>query len=242
MKLVVHQPQYLPWLGYFHKVALGERFVILDHVQYSRNKLQNRNVIRGQHGPVRLTVPVVTSGHFGDAIAEVLVDSTQPWARKHWGSIRQTYGAYPYFGEYAPELEAVYSRRWDRLAELNIHLMGLLMGWLGIEVERTRSSELAVDGHKTELLINLCRAVGADTYISGRGAEDYLEPESFKAAGIRLLWSEFRHPPYRQCEEPFMPELSALDVLMNLGPDSKNLLQEARQLSTVVDATDGSQA
>lgn len=233
MILAIHQPQYLPWLGYFYKMSLADLFIILDHAQYAKNKVQNRNYIRSHDGPLTLTVPVLSRGHSYDPIREIQIDNKQPWARRHWTWIEQAYRRYPYFLDYAGELEATYARTWKWLVDLNLHLTNLLMHWLCVEVPTRRSSEFDFSGHKTELLVEICKTVGADTHISGQGATAFIEPERFREAGIRLLFCEFRHPVYYQYEQPFVPELSALDVVMNLGPNSKEVIAKAKQISDI---------
>jgi hypothetical protein len=232
---VIHQPQYLPYLGYFYKMSLADVFVSLDRAAYSSNKVQNRNVIRGPNGPIALTVPVRRSGHFGTPLSEIAIDNSGPWARKHWRSIEQSYRRYPYFAMYAGELKLAYERTWERLVDLNLHLTALLMRWLEISVPVVRSSDLLVEGHSTQMLVEICKEVGATTYVSGQRAKAYLEPERFLEAGIRLWFSTFRHPEYRQPVTPFVAELSALDLVMSEGPQARDVIAAARALSDVVE-------
>lgn len=232
--VVIHQPQYLPYLGYFYKMSLGDVFVSLDRASFTRNKVQNRNVIRGVHGPLPLTVPVRRS-HLGTLLCEVEIDNSGPWARKHWKSLEQSYCTYPYFDLYKNELRATYERTWERLVDLNMHLIGLLMRWLELSTPVVRSSELPVEGRQTELLVKVCRQLGAASYISGEGAKAYLEPEQFRDAGIRLCVSRFRHPIYRQPVAPFVPALSTIDLVMSMGPDSTCVLAQARDASELAD-------
>ena len=132
MILSVHQPQYLPWLGYFDKIDKSDGFVFLDNVQYKHREFQNRNKIRvNLQTPgwclkwegIWLSVPVVYKGHSRERIGQVLIDNGSDWQRKHWGSLKSAYSAAPFFKEPSAFFEEVYSRRWERLADLNIHFI-----------------------------------------------------------------------------------------------------------------------
>ena len=224
MVVGIHQLHYLPWLRYIHKIICSDSFIVLDNIQYNKNGHQNRNRIKTPQGPLTLTVPVFD--HFAQALDDVEIDNTKPWARKHWRSIAQHYAKAPYFAVHAPWLEAIYQRPWDRLNDLNRALLEAFMSQLEIETPLHYASDLAVPGEATERLVNLVNAVGGSAYLSGAHAVDtYLDTKAFAAANLNLKLQEWSAPEYPQCNGPFIPELSILDLLMNCGPESRNVLE-----------------
>jgi len=231
--LAGHQPEYLPYLGYFQKVARADHFMIVDHVQYARRDFQNRNYIRNRTGKILLTVPVLNKGHHDLPFNEILINRQEPWARKNWRSLYFAYKDAPYWSRYGPELEAIYQRSWERLADLNITLIRLFMDWLGLTVPVTLSSQHGIRGSKTDMLVEMCRMVGADTYLSGQGARDYVEPDVLARAGIRHFFCRFIHPEYSQRFTPFIPNLSVVDLLFNNGDHAREILDQAVILSTL---------
>lgn len=213
-----HQPNYLPWLGLFHKVAQSDIFVVHDEVLYSKGGLTNRNSIKGPNGPVLLTVPV-RHGSSSLPIAEVLINNDHNWRWKHVGSIEACYRRAPYFDDYWPSMRAIYDGEWDLLADLNLSLIGLLLDILQIHVQIVRGTELGVTGQKTERLINTCKAVGATSYVSGRGAANaYLDIPLMMANRIDVTVDSFEQPAYPQLWGNFLPNMSAIDVVFNIGP------------------------
>lgn len=224
----VHQPGYLPWAGYFAKMMQAEVFCHLDTVQFTKNGWQNRNRIKTDRGGQWLTVPV--RHRHPQAIAEVEIDTRTDWARKHLQSLRTNYGRAPFFATVFPALEEVISRPWRRLLELNLALIETLRGLLGLEGRPALlASSLPAREEPTERLIDLCRAVGADAYLAGAGALDYLDFARFQDAGIRVLLQRFRHPVYPQRFGAFVPQLSVIDLLFACGPESGRLIAGAAE-------------
>jgi hypothetical protein len=224
MVISVHQPQYIPWLGYFEKIARSDMFVFLDNVQYKEREFQNRNRIRTDKGWMWLTVPVVTSEGGRIRMSDVRIDNTMPWQRKHLGSIKTSYAAAPYFNEYYPFFEETLQKEWLKLSDLNVHIVRFIMDKLSITTPTVFESELDVITTKTQRIIDICRKLNADTYLSGVGAKDYLDESLFPANKLTLYYQHFEHPEYRQCFEPFMPYMSAIDLLFNHGASSKQIL------------------
>lgn len=221
----IHQPNYLPWLGYFYKVARSDIFVFLDNVQYSKNSIINRNKIKTPQGAAWLAVGVLTKGRFGQLIKEVEINNDTSWGNTHEKSISQNYSKTPYFKKYKVSLEDVYHRRWGKLVDLNEALIKLNCDLLGIKgVRFIRASELNVSGQSTELLINICKAVSADTYLSGFGGKKYMDGKAFEQAGISLRYYGFEHPTYNQLWGEFIPNLSIIDLLFNVGEKSLEML------------------
>ena len=239
MLLVGHQPNYLPYLGFFHKIAQADLFVIVDNVQFVKRGpfgWIHRNRIRtdGGEGWSWLTVPVLTKGKFEQKIRDVELDPDAPWARKHWKSLEWAYRGAPQFAWTAERLRPGYDRTWKRLAELNEEVIRVLLDAFGIRTPVERAGDRGVEGKATEYVVNLCRTYGADAYLSGIHGRDYLDPAAFAAAGINLRFQEFEHPVYPQGRPgPFVPNLSAVDLLFQRGPESRGiLLSEKRKVES----------
>ena len=226
MILSINQPAYLPWLGYFHRIAASDMHIVLDHVQFEKNSFVNRNKVRTPDGWCWLTVPVQTAGRFGRlAINELRIDNTVHWREKHWRTIEQNYVRSPYFTEHATFFEQVYRREWECLADLCREVTGYLLAAFGIRTPLRYSSDLAVAGCKHELVLNLCRAAGATTYLSGALGRDYLDEHAFREAGIEVVYQDYHHPTYEQGRGGgFEPGMAAVDLLFNCGPDSLAVL------------------
>ncbi len=216
----IHQPQFLPWLGYLDKIRAADVFIFLDDVQYKKNEFQNRNRIRAGNEPRWLTVPV--RFNFGDTLRQTQIADATPWRRKIIGTLEQYYGRTPYFAEFAPGLFAILEQPWANLAELNEATVRWLLGCFGITTPLLVSSAMApCASHPTGRLIELCRQVGAGTYLSGAGGHDYLEADRFAAAGLELRFQHYAHPVYPQHNAgggELMSHLSAVDLLFNRGP------------------------
>jgi hypothetical protein len=227
MRCVILQPSYIPWRGYFHQIYLADVFVFYDDVQYDKHGWRNRNRIKTHQGSQWLTIPVHGRGApvDGRQIRAVEIDWSQPWNRKHWQSLQQSYRKAPYFERYAPLLEGFYRRRDELLADFTIDLTVRLAQELGIRHTRfLRSSELSAEaqahGDRTERLIHILQQVGADEYLSGPSARDYIEDEKFAAAGIGLEYIRYNYPEYPQLHPPFDPQVSILDLLFMTGPEA----------------------
>ena len=225
LRLVGHQPEYLPWIGFFNKIYMGDQYMIVDNVQYRKKYFQNRNRIRAQNSWTWISVPVLTKGKFDQILREVRIDNALPWRRKNWRSIEYAYGKSPHFPDYADSFREVYEKEWDWLVELNETLIRLVLRHLEIDIPISRASEVGVTGQKTELIVSMCRAVGATTYVSGRFGKEYLDIQAVQEAGIELLFQDFKHPVYRQQFEPFIPEMSIIDLLFNEGPRAKDIVR-----------------
>jgi hypothetical protein len=222
----INQPAYLPWLGYFDRISASDLHIVLDHVQFEKNSFINRNKVRTSDGWTWLTVPVLTKGRFGELpILSVEVDNTKPWPAKHWATIRQSYAKCPHFAEYGSFFEHIYSRTWPQLAELARETTEYIAREaFGITTPMRRSSEMNPAGAKSELILNLCKSVGATVYLSGPLGRGYLDEGRFAEAGISVRYHDYVHPKYPQRHAGFEPFMSAVDVLFNCGRDSKSLL------------------
>jgi hypothetical protein len=229
MIVAIHQPHFLPWLGYLHRMAQADLFVLLDHVQFERRNYQNRTAIR-MNGEARwLTVPVMQRSQkerILDKEVDNRLEGAKSWQHAHRLTLKHAYARAGFFGLYAPALQRLLDARWERLVEVNNASLELLREAFGIRTRLVRSSELAIEGAKADLILNICLATGADTLLAGMGgSRGYLDVDAFARAGVRILWHDFEHPTHPQVgAQPFTPGLSAIDLLLNCGPASRELL------------------
>jgi hypothetical protein len=224
MNVVILQPSYIPWRGFFHQVQRSDLFVFYDDVQYDKRGWRNRNRIKTPGGPLWLTIPVLARGAQTEHIPthQIRVCWDEPWNQTHWKGIQHAYGKAPYFKQYAAMLEEKYAAHPEYLADFTIDLTITLARALGIDHTRfLRSSEIAgVNGTKTERLISVLQKVGATHYISGPSAQDYIEEDLFQAAGISFEYMQYNYPEYPQLYPPFDPQVSILDLLFMTGREA----------------------
>ncbi len=224
MKVAIHQPHYLPWLGYLAKWAAADCLVLLDTVQYEKNGWQNRNRIKTKDGPQWLTVPV--HRRHDTVLRDVRVDASQPWARRHMQAVRLAYARAAHAEAYADALAALLEREWTSLAELAVATARFLADSFGIRTPTRLASELGPAREDPTLrLVDLTRAAGGDTYLAGRDGLVYARPEAFAEAGIRLVRQAYTHPVYPQLHGDFVPYLSGLDLLLTHGADGIAILR-----------------
>lgn len=230
MILAAHQPSYLPWLGYLDKLARADVFVVMDDLQYEKENFQNRNRIKVNNGPVWVTVPL-EKGAQTDRICDKRIanggSAKEHWQRKTWVTLETHYGRAPHWSRYKDELTWLYHRPWQKLVDVDAHVLDLAMKWFAIDTPLLRSSQLGLVGEKTDRIIDMCKKVGADVYLSGRGgSHDYLELDKFERAGIRVEWQVFEHPVYPQRYQAlgFFPNLAFVDLLLNCGLHSRDVL------------------
>lgn len=225
MILTAHQPVYLPWLGLFHKIALADKFVSFNKVQYLPKDWNNRNKIKTPTGPAWITVPVLTKGYLDKPLNEIEINNNEPWRRKHWKSICQNYKKAPYFDDYAAFFEEVYKRDWQYLAELNDFMLVWFLAVLQINTEFLQASDYDYKGKKSALVLDMCKTHKADTFIFGSMGEDYADVKAFNDAGIKVVFQKYNHPTYSQLYGEFCPwNLSVIDLLFNHGPASRDII------------------
>lgn len=218
MKITIHQPEHLPWLGFFHKICRADQIVLLDNVQFSKNSFQNRNRIIGSDGPMWLAVPILIKGHTSKIINEMEIVSQSTWKKKYIRTIEQVYGRHPHFHLLSEGLIPLIEQDWELLVDLNVAIIQWFLKWLGHEKPIHFASSLDVSGSKTELLLQICRDLKATSYLSGPSGRDYLKEDLFQEAGIDVTYHEFGHPVYPQLgNKDFVSHLSAIDLMANLG-------------------------
>ncbi len=230
MIVSINQPAYLPWLGYFQRIAASDLHIVLDHVQFEKNSFTNRNKVRTKEGSCWLTVPLKTKGKFGSLFINKLeIAQDTSWEEKHWATLRMNYSRAPYFAEHAPFFEKIYQSRHSWLNPLMRELTAYFLKASGITTPILFSSEMNVEGTKDELVLNLCRSAGATVYLSGALGRNYLREELFHEAGIKVQYQDYRHPEYPQAYPGFEPYLSAIDLLFNCGPQSLQILRNDQE-------------
>ena len=229
MIVAIHQPNYLPWLGYFYKMANCDVFVLLDDALHSKSSFTNRNKVKTREGTKLLSVPLSTKEV---KINELVISNDQKWQSNHWNIIENSYKKAPHWEEYSIHFKEIFkNKRWAYLCELNKALICLIKGILGIKTEIITSSMLKI-GNKTGSDRNLaiCKYLDADIYLSGEGARSYNDEESFEKEGVKLVYAGFQHPVYNQLWGDFVPNLSTVDLLFNEGEKSLSILTEKRCL------------
>lgn len=229
--LVAHQPEFLPWLGFISKAAMGDMYLLLDSVQFRKQYFQHRNKIRirGGSGWQWLILPldhasISREKHISDA--RVIKGS---WKEEHLRAITFAYSKSPYFSPIFGELEKIYQFDGDSLSDFNVHLIKYAFRMFGIDVPVYRTSELIkagcdIAGQKTDIILSMCQAVGAKTFVSGPFGKEYLDRETFRRNNIDLVFQSFNHPVYPQMHGEFMPYMSFVDLLFNHGPKSIEIL------------------
>ncbi|MBT3306033.1 MAG: WbqC family protein [Rhodospirillaceae bacterium] len=224
MILTAHQPVYLPWLGLFHKIALADRFVSFNQVQYQPKDWNNRNRVKTPQGPVWLSVPVKRKGYLEKKICDIEINNDVKWRHKHWNTLLHNYGKAPHFSNYAEYFEDVYSRQWKTLTELNESMLAWFLSELGINAPIISAGDLDLQGAKSDLVLDMCKKLDADIYIFGEQGRGYADEATFEAAGIKPLFQDYRHPVYAQQQGDFISHLSIVDLLFNCGGDSLDIL------------------
>ena len=226
MLVAIHQPNYLPWLGYFHKMAHSDVFVIFDDVQLVRGKsFVTRNQVKTANNVQWLTVPVKEKGDMR-LIKDALITQDGKWQRKHWRTIQLSYQKAPYFDRYGEKFSQIYEASWQNLSELNVTLIKLIKDLMGINTRLVLSSEMNIEARGTEKIISIIKELGADRYITGEGegSKRYVTEEEFRKNDVELIYQRFEHPVYHQLWGDFVANLSAIDLLFNEGESSLKIL------------------
>ncbi len=223
MLIAIHQPQYLPWLGYLDKIDKADIFVILDNVQFKKNEWQNRNRIKTSQGYQWITVPVLF--RFPEKISEVRINNRSNWSRKHLHALTTNYSKSPYFTDYKSFFEDMLSHNWDRLIDINIEVIKFLISALGVKTKLVIASDLDLREGPTERLIDICKTLNGNKYLSGKDGNKYMNLGLFDKEGIKVIFQDFKHPVYNQLFGDFEPFMSAIDLLFNYGDKSLEILR-----------------
>ena len=225
MKAAIHQPQYLPYPGFFHKLSLADVFVVMDDVQYDK-RFTNRNRIIYPKGWLWLTVPINKKQKF-EMNMEVEINNNLPWRELHWRRLELSYNRSKFFHLYKEYFENLYRREWRNLFDLNMETLKQVIEWLGLRIEIVRESELNVKSSSTQRLVDVCKSIGADTYVAGGGSKNYMDELLFARNNVRVEHQHYNQVHYQQhLSTTFIPDLSIIDMLANVGPESSKLLVE----------------
>jgi WbqC-like protein family len=228
MILSGHQPVYLPGIILFNKIALSDVFMFVGHCQYSPKSWHTRNRIRHGDGEIFLSVPVVKARRFGQSINETEIYN-QPWNKKHLATIYHAYHRRPFFRDYFPELEQLLIRPWTNLGAMNMTIIRAMMRWFEIDTPVLDSVTYGIRGHKTDMLIAMCRAAGTDRYLSNLGSQAYVDEEEMRRKGIEHCWQDFAHPVYEQ-GATFLPNMSAIDLAFNVGARAAEMVRSCGRI------------
>lgn len=232
MKIAIHQPDYISYLGYFYKIAHADRFVFLDDCQFSNDNMHHWNRIKTPQGECRLKIPV--EHRFGDAIDGVRTRDELGWKEKHLKTISMNYSKAPFFDAVFPEFRDLLMQHYENLADLNVAINSWVARQFGLTAEFYRSSRMNIATVREERVIDICVALGGDLYISGHGAKAYQVEEHFTARGVQLCYTDYKPIEYpqrwnKQC--PFLPCMSVLDYLFNCGFDWERVENSVKELN-----------
>ena len=229
VRVSIHQPCYMPYLGVFYKIWQSDIFVYLDDVQYSNGYVFDWNRIKTPQGECRLKIPM--QKYFGNLLTEVRPKNFLGWREKHLKTIEMNYKRAPHFAEFFPLVEKNIMGGYPNLAELNIALMEMFIDLFGLreKVLRAKSSEMNIESRAEERVIDIVKKCGGDIYISGAGGRGYQSAEHFKSAGIRLEYADFAPLEYKQQWGGFLPNMSALDYLMNEGTEIDDFFRKTKE-------------
>lgn len=225
----MHQPDYLPWLGYFNKIAVSDIFIFYDTAFYSRDGFHNRNKIKTANGDwAYITVPVAHTELF-KRLKDVILPADTRWAKKHWRSLEVHYRAAPYWKDYSDFFNQLYANiaSVKTLSDLNIKIIEYMSGAFGCKVKFFRSSEFEInpDLRSTGAILDIIKNVEATKFLAGPSGKKYINQTEFSDAKVELIFQEFHPQEYKQLFPPFVPGLTALDLLFNEGPNSINFLK-----------------
>lgn len=222
--ICIHQPDFVPYLGFFQRLLMSQHFILLDDVQFIRRGWQHRDRIKGRNGPVWLTL-ALRRGDYHQLINEVELSNDPNWIADNLNLLRECYGKARRFPEVFPRVEAIYRAGHCRMIDFNCALLDLAMEYFDISKSMSRASEYDINATSSARLLALVQARQGDTYLTGTGSRDYLDEEMFQTAGVQVMWQDFRHPVYPQLYGDFEPMLSCLDVLFNCGRDAASVLR-----------------
>ena len=224
MTVSILQSNYIPWKGYFDIIAKSDVFVIYDEVQYTKNDWRNRNKILTPHGTNWLTIPVRVN-NLDQKIFETKIASNN-WQKKHISSLQGNYTKANYFREYKERVFSMFENQSEYISEVNISFIKGICNLLDIKTQIIDSRELNLEGDRNMRLLEACKKLNANKYISGPAAKSYLDLDLFNKEGIEVEWMNYSgYKEYKQVYEPFNHGVTILDLMFNLGPSSKSYLK-----------------
>lgn len=227
MKVTIHQPNYLPYLGFFHKIVQCDTFVIYDTAQLVMDRFDNRNYIKVNDQKVLLTIPMQKESHFAHW-KDAKTNNTFSWRGKHWKTLEMAYHKTPYFTSFKDGFEKIYATRVELLTDMSIPLISYVLKILGWNGRIIRSSTLPLNPNlrSTEAILDILQNVGATSYLAGASSKKYLNEALFASSGIELLYHHFTHPTYTQVGRDFISHLAVVDAIFNLGENVKDVTNQ----------------
>lgn len=231
--ITIHQPEHLPWLGFFAKAACADLVVLLDSVSFRKNHFQNRNRVLGFDGqPLWLTVPVNLDNHLDGTIRDICIAEDRRWRKKYLRTLEQRYRKHQNFHQVYAPLAEILERPWTHLVDLNQAIIDVLQPLLQIPTPRISATEVGGTGTRNSLLLDLCKKLDARVYISGPTGREYLDLERFRREKIEVWFHDYDHPTYAQYgSASFVSHLSTVDLLFNAGDDSGEILRRGSIIS-----------
>lgn len=225
MLVTIHQPEFMPWAGYFNKIARAEgRLIHLDSVKFQKNYFDNRCRVKQNGAAKWVTVPV-QGRDAGTLIRDILIFEPGSWEKTAFEAFFRNYGKAPFWKEHSNFLEVTFSPgRWTKLVDLNLTVIEYVCRYLDLPLKTTRSSELGVESKGSQLVLDLCLKAGADSYLSGAHGRDYLDENAFAAAGVKLIYQDYAPPVYEQFDGPYVGPLTVFDLLLNRGRDARGAI------------------
>ena len=215
MIISIHQPAYLPWLGYFDKINRSDIFIYLDSVQLEKNSYTCRNKIKTPQGSTWLTIPLITKGHTANSIGDIRIDNSQNWKKKHLKNIFFNYKKAKYFDELYPKIELLFEEDFDLFSDLAYQHMVFWLNEFNIQTKIVKSSTLDIETKKSDLVLDLCSNFNASKYLSGALGKDYLNESIFDQNEIQIEYQNYSHPVYQQLNGEFLPYMGIVDFWMN---------------------------
>jgi WbqC-like protein family len=230
--VTIHQPEHLPWLGFFDKMRQADIFVLLDTTQFAKDDFQNRNRIKTKSGSTWLTVPVFKKGRSEQLLLDTEICNDRNWRNQCWSAIYQNYREAPYFDKHKSFFEDLYAHKWSKLVDFNLSIIQYLAEQLGLKTKLVKASELGVyERGSTNVNLTICRKLDADIYLSGKYGKQYLDESQFEEYKIKVKYQDFQHPVYPQLWGEFLSNISAIDLLFNCGDfSSKMIVQNNSQI------------
>jgi hypothetical protein len=217
--LTAHQTAAYPWCGLIHKIMLADVFCLFDDVVMSNDDYERRNRIKTANGEIWLTIPIKSKGYRDKKLHELEIDNTQRWRDKHQKSIYYAYKKAPYYEQYESFFVELYQIEWQYLSSFNLFFLKYILEILKIDVNIVKASDLHFEGQKSDLVLDMCKKLGADVYIFGAQGEGYADKAAFEQAGIKLVFQHYNHPVYPQQWGQFQPNMSIIDLLLNVGAE-----------------------
>lgn len=219
MILSGHQPNYWPYPGLIGKICQSDKFMYVSNVQYEKKSWQKRNRLRTKNGWDYIQVPIISKGKFEQKIADVKIDNNEDWRSKHRKMISLLYSKAPYYRYYSDFLDDLYTRKWEKLDDLDIYIMNYILSEVNCKTEILYDKNYNFNQSKTGMLIEMCKVSNCDTYLSNLGSSAYVQIQQFLDNGLNHKYIDFISKPYKQQYYGFEPGLSILDMLMNCGSE-----------------------